>query len=146
MKKNGPYNRRFAMSTLVQIISKQYSISFLGLILDVYGSFWLVKSIIITSSRVSKLKADTFFDENPYAKASEHETRLSSYFGFTFLILGFIGQALAVVYPLKISLMLTITITTVVIVMGVVYHYRSLRSADKLIPKDFRDKHGGYLD
>jgi hypothetical protein len=118
------------------------NIGALGLLFDIYGSFWLVKSIIWRSRKQIELETGTYFDNNPYALISQIGSKWSGWYGFTFLALGFLGQFLNQIHNFYITISLIIWIIAALIVVGFVFNNFIKRELNKKIPKEFLERYG----
>lgn len=123
---------------------KEINLIVFGLILDMYGVFWLSKAIIWRSKRQIELETATFFNSNPYLKQVQVEAKYYGWFGFTFLILGFLGQIFGQIVAITMKLNTVLVIIALLLIVGLIFNRLARKHINKNIPKEFREKHGDY--
>ena len=116
----------------------------LSLVFDIYGAFWLARSLIIKSKSQIELESTSFWGGNYYLKASQLGAFYFGWYGFAFLAIGFLGQIVSQNIYLSFNLQILLIIMLILILFGIKFNQFTISKINKVIPSEVRDKHGSY--
>lgn len=120
-----------------------FSISVIGLVFDIFGAFWLAKSIIWRSKRTIENESMMLYGGNPYLKRAQHQAQLYGWFGFILLFIGFLTQALGQIYiQTKIDLFSTLDLIIILLLFSLVINDVFNKKLKKIIPEKTRERYG----
>ena len=121
------------------------NIGALGLIFDMFGAFWLAKSVIWRTKKQVELETTSFWDGNPYQKLSQEISKWYGWLGFILIFLGFGMQFCAQLFNFKVTWELTGIIVVLLLLSGLIFNKTIIKHYDKKVPREFRDLHGGLM-
>jgi len=112
----------------------------ISLVTDIFGAFWLAKGIIWKSKRKIKLEATTFYNGNPYLRASQKQAFFFGWFGFAFLTIGFLGQIISQNIKINISNTFFLFYLIVILLFSLLFNKLVKFLSNKDIPKKVKEK------
>lgn len=120
-----------------------FPISVIGLMFDIFGAFWLAKSIIWRSKRNIENESMMLYGGNPYLKKAQHQAKLYGWFGFILLFTGFLTQAIGQIYAqIKIDLFSTADLIVILLLFSLIINDVFNKKLRKIIPNKTRRRYG----
>lgn len=114
----------------------------IGLIFDLYGTFWLAKSVIWRTKNQINLETATFWDDNPYLRLSQEISRVWGWVGFVSLFIGFGLQFLGQVINFKVHSNLVLVLVALILAFGLISNRIVINHFNKKLPREFRERYG----
>ena len=128
----------------MEFVTSQVNIGVLGLIIDIFGAFWMALAILGQNKKQQELETTMFWDGNPYLAAAKKENKIFTWTGFILLVLGFLLQLIGQLFYTLVPMQTILLLLLVCLFGSFIFYLQVRKECAKNIPEEFKSKHGIY--